>query len=73
MISLNDQIEELDEETETIINLEEEFGTYLQGWADMLEEEKENFNNKEFEEIDEENVSLELKNITHSAVNTNVK
>jgi len=30
MISLNDQIEELDEETKTIINLKEEFETYLQ-------------------------------------------
>jgi len=39
----------------------------------MLEEKKENFNNKEFEKFDEKNVSLKLKNIIHSAINTNAK
>ncbi len=73
MISLNDQIEELDEETKTIINLKEEFETYLQEQTNMLEEKKENFNNKEFEKFDEKNVSLKLKNIIHSAINTNAK
>src|SRR6266496_3932072 len=70
---LNDQIEELDEETEIITNLEEEFGIYLQGWADILEEEKKAFNNKEFDEIEEKNISLELKDIIHPVINTNAK
>ncbi len=70
---LNDQIEELDEETEIITNLEEEFRIYLQGWADILEEEKKAFNNKEFDEIEEENISLELEDIIHPAINTNAK
>ena len=70
---LNDQIEKLDEETEIITNLEEEFRIYLQEWADILEEEKKAFNNEEFDEIEEENISLELEDIIHPAINTNAK
>ena len=62
--------EELDEETD---NLENDFGNFLQGWADILEEEKEGFNNEEFEEINENDIFLELQNITYPAIDTNTK
>ena len=39
----------------------EDFGNYLQGWADMLEEERKGFNNEEFEG----DIFLDLQNITH--------
>ena len=64
---------ELNEETEVFVDSEEDFGNYLQGWADMLEEEKKGFDNENFEEISENDVFLELENITHPAIDINAK
>ena len=60
--------EELDNKTDEL-NLENEFCEYLQGWADMLEEEyivNDKFDNK----FDEDNV---IADIEHPATDTNAK
>ena len=60
--------EEPDEEADES-QLENEFADYLQGWADMLEEEE----NAEFDGDSYENDSITLNNITHPAINNNAK
>ncbi len=59
-----------EEEEEDLANLEKEFGNYLQGWAEMLEEETLRFQNDEDNEIDELN---EITDITHPAIDPNAK
>ena len=51
--------------------LENEFGNYLQGWAEMLEEETLKFQNEE-DEINEVN-EITVSDITHPAVDPNAK
>ena len=65
----NPENQEEDEE-EDLANLEKEFGNYLQGWAEMLEEETLRFQNDEDNEIDELN---EITDITHPAIDPNAK
>ena len=67
MIEDNEIIIEEDSDDETDqINIEDEFGEYLQGWTDMLKEE-ELANN---EDDSEDNA---VDSITHPAVDTNAK
>ena len=67
MIEDNEIIIEEDSDDETDqINIEDEFGEYLQGWTDMLKEE-ELANN---EDDSEDNA---VDSITHLAVDTNAK
>ena len=61
---------ENDEEEEDLANLEKEFGNYLQGWTEMLEEETLRFQNDEDNEIDELN---EITDIAHPAIDPNAK
>ena len=60
--------EEDEEEEEDLTNLEGELGNYLQGWAEMLEEESLKFQNEEFETNE-----LNVDSITHPAINSNAK
>jgi len=60
--------EEDEEEEEDLTNLEGELGNYLQGWAEMLEEETLKFQNEEFETNE-----LNVDSITHPAINSNAK
>jgi|ERR1044072_4394096 hypothetical protein len=63
-----DNEKEDEEEEEDLTNLEDELGNYLQGWAEMLEEETLKFQNDEFE-IN----NLDVNSITHPAINPNAK
>ncbi|RGB41574.1 hypothetical protein C1646_752003 [Rhizophagus diaphanus] len=54
-----------------LTDLKKEFGNYLQGWAEMLEEETLKFQNEE-DEINEVNEII-VSNITYPAVDTNAK
>uniref|UniRef100_U9UTU7 Uncharacterized protein n=3 Tax=Rhizophagus irregularis TaxID=588596 RepID=U9UTU7_RHIID len=54
-----------------LTDLEKEFGNYLQGWAEMLEEETLKFQNEE-NEINEVN-EITVSDVTHPAVDTNAK
>ncbi|CAB4446996.1 unnamed protein product [Rhizophagus irregularis] len=54
-----------------LTDLEKEFGNYLQGWAEMLEEETLKFQNEE-DEINEVN-KITVSDVTHPAVDTNAK
>ncbi|PKY61299.1 hypothetical protein RhiirA4_449822 [Rhizophagus irregularis] len=54
-----------------LTDLEKEFGNYLQGWAEMLEEETLKFQNEE-DEINEVN-EITVSDVTHPAVDTNAK
>ena len=61
-----------DEEEEESTNLEKEFGDYLQGWSEMLEEETLKFQNDEndtFEELNE----VTVDDIIHPAIDPNAK
>jgi len=60
--------EELDNKTDEL-NLENEFCEYLQGWADMLEEEY-IVNDKFDNEFDKDNI---IDDIEHPATDTNAK
>src|SRR6185437_894239 len=54
-------------------NLEEENGNYLQGWAEMLEEETSKFENEEYE-INEMDVSdVTTNDIIHPAIDPDAK
>ena len=67
--------EELDDgEGDDSANLEKEFGNYLQGWAEMLEEETLKFQNEdnEIDEIDEL-VEITVNDIIHPAIDPNAK
>ena len=66
--------EEEEEETD-IFELEKEFGNYLQGWAEMLEEETFKFQNEEYEidEMDKSDISAVTNNIIHPAIDSNAK
>jgi len=57
-----------EDEEEDLTNLEGELGNYLQGWAEMLEEESLKFQNEEFETNE-----LNVDSITHPAINSNAK
>src|SRR5437763_15323816 len=61
-----------EEEEEDLANLEKEFGNYLQGWAEMLEEETLRFQNDEDNEFDELNEII-VNDITHPAIDPNAK
>ncbi|CAB4394015.1 unnamed protein product [Rhizophagus irregularis] len=60
--------EDSDEET-TELPLENDFGEYLQGWAEMLEEEE----NVGFDEESSEENNISLDDVTHPANDTNAK
>ncbi|UZO25805.1 uncharacterized protein OCT59_018064 [Rhizophagus irregularis] len=60
--------EDSDEET-TKLPLENDFGEYLQGWAEMLEEEE----NVGFDEESSEENDISLDDVTHPANDTNAK
>ncbi|PKY32840.1 hypothetical protein RhiirB3_493158 [Rhizophagus irregularis] len=60
--------EDSDEET-TELPLENDFGEYLQGWAEMLEEEE----NVGFDEESSEENDISLDDVTHPANDTNAK
>ena len=64
----SEPIEDDSDEEITEPQLGNSFGEYLQGWAEMLEEEE----NAEFDDSDEEN-NTSLNDITHPANNTNAK
>jgi len=70
----NDDDDDEDNETDQI-NIENEFGEYLQGWADMLKEEElanyEDDLNDEDNSSDDENIIV--NNIIHPAIDTNAK
>ena len=69
----NENLEEEDEDEEIdSANLEEELGNYLQGWAEMLEEETLKFQNEEYE-IDELDTFIEINNTTHPAIDSDAK
>ena len=53
-------------------NLEKEFGNYLQGWAEMLEEETLKFQNDEIDEIEELN-EITVNDVIHLAIDSNAK
>ncbi len=57
-----------DEKEEDSAVMEEEFGKYLQGWAEMLQEEI-------FQEYkDDDDIEyVEINNITHPAIDSNAK
>lgn len=69
-----DENEEDDDEDEeiNILESEKEFNNYLQGWAEMLDEETSKFQNEE-DEMDESDISEVTNNITHPAVDSNAK
>src|SRR6266487_4487616 len=67
----NTEKKEEDDE-EDLANLEKEFGNYLQGWAEMLEEETLRFQNDEDNEFDELNEII-VNDITHPAIDPNAK
>ena len=70
-----EQIEEGSDDEDTGSQLENDFGEYLHGWAEMLEEE-ENAEILDEEENNESNVeksNTPLDNITHPANDNNVK
>ena len=52
-------------------NIEEDFGSYLQGWTDLLEEERQRFIREDIEENENEEILIE--NMVHPAVDTNAK
>ncbi len=60
--------DELNSEIE--FQLENEFGEYLQGWAEMLEEKRISNLDEDIDDIDEDNV---IDNIIYSAIDTNAK
>lgn len=64
--------DEEDEEETNIPELEKEFGNYLQGWVEMLEEETSKFQNEEYE-IDEIDESVTTDNIIHPAIDPDAK
>ena len=71
----NDLEESDNEEIELshLTDLEKEFGNYLQGWAEMLEEETLRFqSNEEDDKIDELN-EIAVNNIIYLAIDPNVK
>jgi len=74
LIEEEEEEEEEDNETDQI-NIENEFGEYLQGWADMLKEEElanyEDDLNDEDNSSDDENIIV--NNIIHPAIDTNAK
>ena len=57
------------EEDEDSAIMEEEFGKYLQGWAEMLQEEI----FQEYEDDDDDIEYVEINNITHPAIDSNAK
>lgn len=63
----NQEEDQEEDEEEDLANLEKEFGNYLQGWTEMLEEETFRFQNDEDNEIDE------ITDITHPAIDPNAK
>jgi hypothetical protein len=64
-------LKESDEEEADSDNLEKEFGDYLQGWAEMLDEETLKFQNEENEidELDE----ISINDTIHPAIDPNAK
>ena len=59
-----------DDETDQI-NIENEFGEYLQGWTEMLEEERISNLNEDIDEvIDEDNI---INNSIYPAIDVNAK
>ena len=64
--------EEEDNNDDDSTNLEKAFGNYLQGWAEMLEEETLTFQNDEIDEIEELN-EITVNNVIHSAIDPNAK
>ena|SRR5829696_68582 len=65
--------EESDDDEADEPQLENEFGEYLQGWIEMLDEEK----NAEFDENSDENTEdnnmVNVHDITHPAIDTSAK
>src|SRR3954453_22840424 len=68
----NEEEEEEDDDDDDSTNLEKEFGNYLQGWAEMLEEETLKFQNDEIDEIDELN-EITVNDVIHPAIDPNAK
>ena len=68
----NEEEEEEDNNDDDSTNLEKEFGNYLQGWAEMLEEETLKFQNDEIDEIEELN-EITVNDVIHPAIDPNAK
>lgn len=70
-----ENLESEEEEETDIIEIEKEFGNYLQGWAEMLEEETSKFQNEEYEidEMDESDIFAVTNNIIHPAIDSDAK
>ena len=66
--SLEDDVELIEDSDDESAEpqLENEFGQYLQGWAEMLEEEKN-------AELEEEKSDMPLDDVTHPANDANAK
>ena len=61
---------EEDEEEANTSELEKEFGNYLQGWAEMLEQETLRFQDENDNEMEE---FVETNNIIHPAIDSDAK
>ncbi|CAB4424904.1 unnamed protein product [Rhizophagus irregularis] len=66
----DDEADEADE-----LQLENEFGEYLQGWVEMLDEEKNAESNENSDENDDNtnNSTVNIHDVTHPAVDANAK
>ena len=58
------------EENDNVINSEEEFDNYLQGWAEILEQETLKFQDENDNEMEE---FVETNNIIHPAIDPDAK
>src|SRR5947207_9219100 len=58
------------EENDNVINSEEEFDNYLQGWAEILEQETLKFQDENDNEMEE---FVETNNIIHPAIDSDAK
>ena len=58
------------EENDNVINSEKEFDNYLQGWAEMLEQETLRFQDENDNEMEE---FVETNNIIHPAIDSDAK
>jgi len=58
------------EENDNVINSEEKFDNYLQGWAEMLEQETLRFQDENDNEMEE---FVETNNIIHPAIDSDAK
>uniref|UniRef100_U9U2W3 Uncharacterized protein n=1 Tax=Rhizophagus irregularis (strain DAOM 181602 / DAOM 197198 / MUCL 43194) TaxID=747089 RepID=U9U2W3_RHIID len=65
----SEPIEDDSDDEITEPRLENDFGEYLQGWAEMLEEEK----NAELDEETEEQSNTQIGDVTHPANDTSAK